>query len=56
MSNDTLNNVLLIFVNGPDIAEFDASRAVDNWVSYGKRRLGKKSKTFLMKCNYYDTK
>ena len=39
MSNDTLNNVMLISVNGPDIAEFDAARAVKNWVSSGKRRL-----------------
>ena len=39
MSNDTLNNVMLIYVNGPDIAEFDAARDVDNWVSSGKRRL-----------------
>ena len=39
MSNDTLNNVMLTSVNGPDIAEFDAARAVDNWVSPGKRRL-----------------
>ena len=37
MSNDTLNNVMLISVNGPDIAEFDAARAVDNWGSSGKR-------------------
>ena len=41
MSNDTLNN-MLISVNGRDIAEFDAARAVDNWVSSGKRRLEKK--------------
>ena len=39
MSNDTLNNFMLISVNGPDIAEFDAACAVDNWVSSGKRRL-----------------
>ena len=30
MSNDTLNNVMLISVNGPDISEFDVVRAVDN--------------------------
>ena len=46
MSNDTLNNVMLISVNGPDIAEFDAARAVHNWVSSGKRRLQKKVKHF----------
>ena len=61
MSSDTLNNVMLISVNGPDIAEFDAARAVDNLISSGQRRLksghnNKKGKTFLMKCNYYDTK
>ena len=38
MSNDTLNNVMLISIR-PDIAELDAARAVDNWVSSGKRRL-----------------
>ena len=37
MSNDTLNNVMLISVNGPAITEFDATRAVDNWGSSGKR-------------------
>ena len=41
MSNDTLNNVMSIFANGPDIAEFDAARTADNWVSSGKRRLEK---------------
>ena len=64
ISNDTLNNVMLISVNRPAITELDAARAVDNWVSSGKRRLEsehstqqqQKSKTFLMKCNYYDTK
>ena len=25
LSNDTLNNVMLVSVNGPDIAEFDAA-------------------------------
>ena len=39
MSNDTFNNVMLISVNGPDRAEFDAARAVNNWISSGKRRL-----------------
>ena len=39
LSNDTLNNVMLVSVNGPDIAEFDAARTVDNWISSGKRRL-----------------
>ena len=39
MSNDTLNNVMLISVNRPGIAELDAARAVDNWVSSEKRSL-----------------
>ena len=39
ISNDTLNNVMLISVNRPDIAELDAARAVDNWVSSEKRSL-----------------
>ena len=39
ISNDTLKNVMLISVNRPDITELDAARAVDNWVSSGKRRL-----------------
>ena len=39
LSNDTLNNVMLISVNRPGIAELDAARAVDNWVSSEKRSL-----------------
>ena len=39
ISNDTLNHVMLISVNRPDIAELDAARAVDNWIASGKRRL-----------------
>ena len=38
MSNDTLNNVMLISVNGPDISKFDVVRAVDNWMLSGIRR------------------
>ena len=30
---------MLISVNGPDVNSFDASRAVDNWIISGKRRL-----------------
>ena len=45
ISNDTLKNVMLISVNRPDITELDAARAVDNWVSSGKRRLESKHST-----------
>ena len=39
ISNDSLNNVMSIAVNGPDLVDFDASRAVDSWLASGKRRL-----------------
>ena len=39
ISNDSLNNVMSIAVNGPDLVDFDASRAVNSWPASGKRRL-----------------
>ncbi len=45
MSNDTLNDIIVISVNGPSITEFDAIQAVDNWIASGKRRLETGHKT-----------
>ena len=39
MSNATLNDVMLISVNGPSITNFDVAQAVDNWIASGQRRL-----------------
>ena len=35
ISNNSLNNIMSIAVNGPDLVDFDASRAVDSWLALG---------------------
>ena len=39
MNSTTSNNIMLISVNGPDIANFNTKRAVDSWLACGKHRL-----------------
>ena len=39
MNHDTLNDIMLISVDGPELAQFDQKRAVNSWLSSGKRRL-----------------
>ena len=45
MNHATLNNIMLITVDGPVTSKFDAKRAVDSWLGRGKRRLETGHKT-----------
>ena len=39
MTNKTLNGIMEISVNGPDIADFNPEIYVNKWMASGKRRL-----------------